>query len=142
MENFKEEISYDIDKRRKTMEKIFLTMINSPKVLELYELSRMKSEDMQYIKKEEFMAIYALALEVRKSIAVGAKKNNELEKFLYYGDSSLNSQNLLKFVDYEVSDMIKLKINNPHIKWTLSVNKILKEIDKNEGKTKTYKIKE
>lgn len=142
MENFKEEIVYDIEKRRRIMEKILFTMLNSPKVLELYELARLKSEDMKYIKQEEFVAIYALALELRKSMPVEAKKNKKLEQYLYYKDGSLNSQNLLKFVNYEVSDMIELKLNDSHTRWTLSVNKILKEIDKNEGKTKTYKIKE
>ena len=142
MENFKEEIVYDIEKRRTIMEKILLTMLNSPKVLELSELSILKSEDMKYIKKEEFIAIYALALELRKSMPVEAKKNKKLEQYLYYRDGSLNSQNLLKFINYEISDMIELKLNNSHTRWTLSVNKILKEIDKNEGKTKSYKIKE
>lgn len=140
MSNIRNEITYDVNKKRLIMEKIFLTIINSPRILEVDELSKMRNE--KYITHEEFIATYTLALEVKKTMMVGAKRKEKLYQFLWNEEGLLNSNNLLKFVNYEVADMAEMKINNPEIKWRLSINKILKKIDENSNKTKHYKIEE
>ena len=136
MSNIRDEIFCDVDKKRRVMENLLLVMINSPQVLDFCELSKKKSESMDYLNEEETLAIYSLALEVRKSIAAGRNYNDRLKDYLWGEDGSINTRNLLKFVNYELSDMTTTKVVNPNQKWSLSINKIFKAIEEKEGETK------
>ena len=136
MSNIRDEISCDVDKKRRVMENLLLVMINSPQVLDFCELSKKKSESINYLNEEEKLAIYSLALEVRKSISAGRNYNARLKDYLWEEDGSINTRNLLKFVNYEVDDIVTTKAIKPKQKWSLSINKIFKAIEEKEGETK------
>lgn len=139
MDDFRKVISFDVIKKPKAMERMLIMITNWPQIPEYDKLYKVinKGENKGVISDQEFLVVYNLGVEILKLSKAGKMQNDtKISKYLFKEDNSMNYNHLLNFVKYAVEDIERTRLNNPNQKWELSINKILRRIEQEEGETK------
>lgn len=132
MSNLREEIKMPTEEeKREVYLNIILNMINSSKIISQEKISKIVEGIESKLSPDEFTAIYNIAVEVKKAIAM-PKTNKRLLEFLNVSENCQNDNgNLLKFVNATVNNIEQERRFFPKRKWYLQVGKIF---DRMEGK--------
>lgn len=128
MNTFKDEIKVTEDDKKNVMCKVLYTMMNSSLLMRMDEVINIQKDVSRKLSEEEFLAIYNLSLEIRKSME-SSNVNERLYNYLGLNKNSLNSVKLYEFVNAIVKDIKTTKKRNSNLKWSLQVNKIFKRME-------------
>jgi len=129
MSDFLDSIKVTKEDKKTAISKVVFNMIHSINVLSFNEVLESNNGIKEKLSQNELLATYSLAKEIRISMIASANRNKKLFDYLELKTTSINEENLLKFVDEIVKDIEFTQKRAPKTKWDLQVGKIFLRLE-------------